>query len=126
MHDQRRLEPRRVSISEFETMVRKYRTWHLYGPDDELGAANRVTQATEPGRRLRGRGHLRLPAHSAAVAGYRCGGITGDPDRDPVRGRPCPASAVRLTTARPDSARIPVPCVTSVPPVPPSGPGQPA
>jgi hypothetical protein len=45
MHDQRRLERRRVSISEFEAMVRKYRTWHLYGPD-ELGAANRVTQAT--------------------------------------------------------------------------------
>jgi kynurenine formamidase len=46
MHDQRRLERRSVSISEFEAMVRKYRTWHLYGPDDELGAANRVTQAT--------------------------------------------------------------------------------
>jgi hypothetical protein len=45
MRDQR-LEPRRVSISEFQAMERKYRAWHRYGPDDELGAANRVTQAT--------------------------------------------------------------------------------
>jgi hypothetical protein len=73
MRDQR-LEPRRVSISEFQAMERKYRAWHLYGPDDELGAANRVT----PGDGQRGPG------------GSPGGGITGDPDRDPVSGAPCP------------------------------------
>jgi hypothetical protein len=49
MHDQRRLEPRRVSISEFETMVGKYRTWDLYGPDDELGAVSAALAAPRRG-----------------------------------------------------------------------------